>query len=105
TGALEAAVVNAVPAGRKAICLIAGRFGERWRSICKAFGVEAVAVTVPPGQAVQPEQLEQALREHPDAVAVCSTLSETSTGVGHDVAAFGRIVAPTPAMLLVDAIS
>lgn len=105
SGGLEAALVNAVPAGAKVICLIAGRFGERWRSICKAFGIEAVSVTVPYGQAVQPEQLAKALADHPDAVAVCSTLSETSTGVGHDVAAFGKIVAATPAILLVDAVS
>src|SRR5438105_14022857 len=105
TGGMEAAVANCLPAGSKTICLIAGRFGERWRSICKAFGVEAVAVSVPYGQAVQPEQLAAALKAHPDAVAVCSTLSETSTGVGHDIAAFGKLTAPTPAILLVDAIS
>jgi aspartate aminotransferase-like enzyme len=105
TGALEAAVANAVPPGGKAICLIAGKFGERWRNLCKAFGVETISVSVPFGQAVQPEQLARALADHPDAVAVCSTLSETSTGVGHDIAAFGRLVAKTPALLLVDAIS
>src|SRR5260370_34357623 len=43
TGGLEAAIVNCLPPGSKAICLIAGRFGERWRSLCKPFGVEAVA--------------------------------------------------------------
>src|SRR3982750_1710540 len=37
SGALEAALVNAVPAGKKAIVLIAGKFGERWRNIAKAF--------------------------------------------------------------------
>lgn len=105
TGGLEAALVNCVPPGKKVICLIAGRFGERWRSLCKAYGMEAISVTVPYGQAVQPEQLAQALRDHPDAVAVCSTLSETSTGVGHDIAAFGKLVAPTPMLLMVDAIS
>ncbi len=105
TGGLEAAIANCIPPGGKAICLIAGRFGERWRSLCKAFGIEAVSVTAPPGQAVQPEQLAQALKEHPDAAAVCSTLSETSTGVGHDIAAFGKLVTATPALLLVDAIS
>jgi aspartate aminotransferase-like enzyme len=105
TGGLEAAVANCIPAGSKAICLIAGRFGERWRSLCKAFGVETVSVTVPYGQAVQPEQLARALADHPDAVAICATLSETSTGVGHDLAAFGSLVARTPAVLLVDAIS
>lgn len=105
TGALEAALANSVPQGSKIICLIAGRFGERWKNIAKAFGIESINVTVPYGQAVQPAQLEQALAEHPDAVAVCATLSETSTGVGHDIAAFGRIVAKTPALLLVDSVS
>jgi aspartate aminotransferase-like enzyme len=105
TGGLEAALCNCLAPGRKAICLIAGRFGERWKNLCKAFGVEAVSVTVPYGQAVQPEQLAQALKDHPDAAAVCCTLSETSTGVGHDVAAFGKLTAQTPALLLVDAIS
>src|SRR5713101_4624644 len=74
TGGLEAAVVNCLAPGSKAICLIAGRFGERWRNLCKAFGVETVNVVVPDGGAVQPEQLGRALKEHPDAAAVCATL-------------------------------
>src|SRR5262249_26226114 len=105
TGGLEAAIANCLPAGSKALCLIAGRFGERWRSLCKAFAVEPICVTVPYGQSVSPEQLAQALKDHPDALAVCSTLSETSTGAGHDIAAFGKLVAATPAVLFVDAIS
>src|SRR5262249_9486147 len=105
TGGLEAAIANCLPPGSKAICLIAGRFGERWRSICKAVGIEPVALTVPYGQAVRPEQLADAMASHPDALAVCATLSETSTGVAHDIAAFGKLVAQTSAVLLVDAIS
>ena len=105
TGALEAALANSVPAGGKIICLIAGRFGERWKNIAKAFNIESVNVTVPYGQAVQPDQLAKALADHSDAVAVCSTLSETSTGVGHDIAGFGKLIAKTPALHIVDAIS
>jgi aspartate aminotransferase-like enzyme len=105
TGGMEAAVVNCVAPGTKVICLSAGRFGERWRNLVQTFGGEPISVTAPQGQAVPPEQLAQALAQHPDAVAVCSTLSETSTGVAHDIAAFGRLVARTPAVLLVDAIS
>jgi aspartate aminotransferase-like enzyme len=105
TGGMEAAVANCLPPGSKAICLIAGKWGERWRGLCKAFGVEPVSVTVPYGQPVAPEQLEQALRQHPDAAGVCATLSETATGVRNDVEAFGKLVAPTSALLLVDAIS
>jgi aspartate aminotransferase-like enzyme len=105
TGGMEAAIANCFAPGSKVLCLIAGRWGERWRNLCKAFGVEAINITVPYGQAVQPEQLARALAEHPDAAGVCTTLSETSTGVGHDLAAFGKLIAPTPALFLVDAIS
>ena len=105
TGAMEAAIGNCLAPGSKAIVAVAGKFGERWRSIAKAFGVEVVSVTVPYGQAVQPEQIEQALKQHPDASAVCATLSETSTGIRHDIRAFGEIVSRTNALYLVDGIS
>jgi aspartate aminotransferase-like enzyme len=105
TGGMEAALVNAVPQGGKVINLIAGRWGERWRNICKAYGLEAVNVTVPYGKAVEPQQLREALAAHPDAAAVCATLCETATGVAGDIAAFGKLVAATPALLLVDGIS
>jgi aspartate aminotransferase-like enzyme len=105
TGALESALVNTCPAGSKAICLVAGKFGERWRNICQALSIEPINVVVPYGQAVTPEMLAQALKAHPNAVAVCSTLSETSTGVAHDIEAFGKIVAPTPSLLFVDGVS
>lgn len=105
TGGMEAAVASCLPPGSKAICLIAGRWGERWRNIAKALGVEAVSVTVPYGQPVAPAQLAAALAQHPDAAAVCATLSETATGVKNDIASYGKLVANTPALLLVDAIS
>jgi aspartate aminotransferase-like enzyme len=105
TGGMEAAIANTLPAGSKAICLISGRFGERWRNLCKAFGVEVVGVSVALGQSVPPDHLAAALAQHPDAAAVCATLSETSTGARNDLATFGRLVAPTKALLLVDSIS
>ncbi len=105
TGGMEAAIACSLPPGSKAICLIAGRWGERWRNICKAFGIEPISVTVEPGKAVAPEQLATALGQHPDAAAVCATLSETATGVRNDIASFGKLVAPTRALFLVDSIS
>jgi serine---pyruvate transaminase len=105
TGAMEAAVANALPPGSKAICLISGRWGERWRSLCKAFGVEAISVTVPYGQAIRPEQLQKALADHADARAVFATLSETATGVANDIEAFGKLTRATDKLLIVDTIS
>lgn len=105
TGAVEAAQVNVVPRGGKAICAYAGRFGERWHKLWQAFGVESIPVTAPWGQAVSPEQIGEALARHPDAQAVCVVHSETSTGVKHDVQAIGQIVARTPAVLILDGVS
>ncbi len=105
TGGMEAAVVNTLAEGEKAILLTAGRWGERWRGILKAFGTNLVVVEMPYGKAVPPAALEQALQQNPDTVAVFSTLSETSTGVTHDIQAYGKIVAQTPALLVVDSIS
>jgi serine---pyruvate transaminase len=105
TGGMEAAVSSCLAAGEKVILLTAGRWGERWRGILKAHGATVVAVEVPYGKAVTPEQVEAAVKAHPDAKAVFATLSETSTGVGHDLAAFGKVVAGTDALLIVDGIS
>jgi aspartate aminotransferase-like enzyme len=105
TGGMEAAVSNLLSPGKKAILLTAGRWGERWRGIMKGFGINVVSVEVPYGKAVQPAQLEEALTKNPDTVAVFATLSETSTGVGHNIEAFGKLVAKTPAVLVVDGIS
>lgn len=105
TGGMEAAVSNTLAPGDKAILLSAGRWGERWRGILKAFGVNLVVVEAPYGKAIPPAELDSALQKNPDTVAVFTTLSETSTGVGHDVEGYGKIVAKTPTLLVVDGIS
>ncbi len=105
TGAMEAAAVNAVPQGGKAIVLSAGYFGARWASVCKAFGIQAISLETEWGRPVEPEQVANALKQHPDAVCVMGTLSETSTGTGHPVEAIGKIVAGTKALFAVDGIS
>lgn len=105
TGALEAAISNTCSPGSKAIVCVAGKFGERWKNICNAFKIEPILLTVPWSNPVTPEMVAQAVKAHPDATVVCTTLSETSTGIGHDIEAFGKIVAPTNSLLLVDAVS
>ena len=105
TGAMEAAVVNLVPRGGKAIVLESGKFAERWRKICETFGIEVVRYEVPWGEAFDPAEVARLLEQHPDTVAVFATLLETSTGMGHDIEAIGRVVGPSKALLVVDGIS
>jgi len=105
TGAMEAAVANVVPRGGKAIVLESGKFSERWRKICEAFGIQVVRHAVPWGRPFEAANVARLLGQHPDAVAVYATLQETSTGVGHDIAAIGQAVAPSEALFVVDGIS
>ena len=105
TGAMEAAAANLLVPGGKAICLISGRWGERWRNLCKAFGVTAIEVKSEYGEAVPPSALEKVLTEHPDATVVFATLSETATGVVNDVQGYGAITRDRSQILVVDGIS
>lgn len=105
TGGMEAAVVNLVPRGGKAIVLESGVFSRRWADICGRYGIEAHTVAVPWGQAIPPDAVEKALRQHPEAVAVFGTLMESSTGTGHDIEAIGRVVGATDSLFVVDGIS
>jgi aspartate aminotransferase-like enzyme len=85
--------------------LESGKFSERWRLICEAFAVRVVRHEVPWGEAFSARDVARLLRDHPDAVAVYTTLSESSTGVGHDIEGIARAVSETPALMVVDAIS
>src|SRR5260221_14124059 len=44
TGAMECAVVNIMKRGAKAINVSAGKFGERWAHIARAYGCEVVEI-------------------------------------------------------------
>ncbi len=105
SGAMEAAVSNLFSPGEKVIICQAGKFGERWTKLAKAFGLEAVVLEAPYGSVIEPEQVEQALKDNPDAQGVFAQASETSTGVAHDVEAMGKIIAKTDAIFVLDAIT
>ena len=101
TGAMEAAVANTLSAGDTVIVLLAGKFGERWDEICRAYGVNVVRVAAPFGETVSPERIAQALAAHPAARAVLMQHSESSTGVLHDVKGIAAVSPPVPVWPLI----
>jgi aspartate aminotransferase-like enzyme len=105
TGAMDAAVSNLFSKGDKVIVCSAGKFGERWAEIAKAYGLDATVLTAPYGQVVTPQQVEAALAQEPATKGVFVQASETSTGAAHDVEAMGRAIAKTGAIFVVDAIT
>jgi aspartate aminotransferase-like enzyme len=105
TGAMDASVSNLFSKGDKVVVCVAGKFGERWAEIAKAYGLEATVLTVPYGQVVDPQQVEEALAKETSVKGVFLQASETSTGASHNVQAIAAAVAKTPAILVLDAIT
>jgi aspartate aminotransferase-like enzyme len=105
TGGLEATVVNLLSPGEQALFCVMGSFGERWAKIGEVYGADVVRLTVPQGEAIDPEDVERTLAEHPDITTVFVTHNETSTGVTNDLAAIAGVVKSRGKMLAVDSVS
>ena len=106
TGAMEGSVTNMLSAGDKAIVVRSGKFGDRWANICKAYGVETIAIEIPWGDAMDPADIEKALKNNPDAKGVYIQATETSTGAKFPVKEIADIVKNYPdTLMVVDAIT
>lgn len=105
TGAMEAAVVNTLSAGDTVAVVRAGKFGERWVEIGRAYGLNVLELTAPYGETVAPARVAEALERTPRVAAVLTQHSETSTGVLHDVRGYAAVTRDRDTILVVDAVS
>ena len=100
---MESAVISC--AAHDVLNLTNGAFSERWHSISKSVGKAADKVSVPWGQAMDPEIVRSALRRKKyDAVTVVH--NETSTGVLSPLAEIARVIREeSDAVIIVDTVS
>ncbi len=105
TGAMDASVSNLFSRGDKVVVCTAGKFGERWVDIAKAYGLDASVLKAEYGEVVTPDRVEAALKAEPGTKGVFIQASETSTGAEHDVKTIAGLVKNTDAIFVVDAIT
>ena len=105
SGAMESAVANLARPGEPVLVASCGKFGERWKELCDAFGVPAVHHDAGWGSRVEPNDLDRVLGQNAGVPLVFTTLSETSTGVVNDVEGLADVAHDHGALLVVDAIS
>ena len=105
TGAMESAVANLARPGEPILACSAGKFGERWIELGDAYGAEVVRYEPGWGRQLDPDEIEALLAARPEIDCVFATLSETSTGVVHDVQTIAEVARAHDAMLVVDAVS
>ena len=105
TGVMEASVSNLTSPGDKVLVLTAGKFGERWTGLAKAFGCKVDVLSVPYGETFSLEAIRSQVTSDVRAVFVQAT--ESSTGARHDVEAIAKIVRAhgDGTLLVVDAIT
>ena len=105
TGAMESAVANLVGPGQAMLACAAGKFGERWIELGEAHGADVVRHEPEWGARLDPEAIDRLLGDNPSVKTAFVTLSETSTGIVHDVRALAEVARRHDALLVVDAIS
>jgi aspartate aminotransferase-like enzyme len=103
SGAMESAVANLVRPGDRVLACAAGKFGERWIQLCEAYGADVVRYEPGWGERLDPAAIDGLLT---DGIKVAfATLSETSTGIVHDIQAIAEVASRHGVILAVDAVS
>jgi len=105
TGVMEASVSNLTSPGDKVLVLTAGKFGERWTALAKAFGCQVDVLEAPYGQTFSLDDIRARLNSQVRAVYVQAT--ESSTGARHDIEGIAKVVREqgNDTLLVVDAIT
>ena len=109
TGAWEAALVNTLSPGDRALGVVNGHFSTGFARTAEAYGIEVERIEVEYGAGAPADEVERRLRMDSahQLRAVLLVHNETSTGVTSNVAAVRAALnrATHPALLLVDAVS
>lgn len=105
TGAMEGSVSNLTSSGDRVLVLTAGKFGERWRDLAKAYGCQVDLVERHYGETFSLDEVRAKLTRDTKAVYVQAT--ESSTGARHDVKGIAKLVRANGdnTLLVVDAIT
>ncbi len=105
TGGLEAAVVNLLSPGERALFCTMGSFGDRWADIGVGYGADVLRLRVPDGEPIDPEDVDRILAENSNINTVFVTHNETSTGVTNDLRALAAVIKGRGKLLAVDSVS
>ncbi len=105
TGLMEASIRNTISPKGKVLVTIIGEFGERYATVIKENGREAIKLNFDLGNPVNPKILDETLSNHEEVEAVTITYNETTTGVLNNLAELAWVVKNHDKLLFVDAVS
>src|SRR6202158_3863491 len=104
TGFMETSISNLTSPGDRVLVLTAGKFGERWTSLAKAFGCAVEIVAAPYSKTISLDEVRRKLT--PEIRCVYVQATESSTGARHDVEGSAKLTRALPdTLFVVDAIT
>src|SRR5690625_4048051 len=106
TTGMEAAVTNVTEPGDEVLVVTTGVFGFRFVDICQTHGNKVHQINVEWGQAFDPEEILDYVKENKAIKAVFVTFCDTSTGVLNPIQDLGKHLSSySDALLVVDGVS
>lgn len=104
TAGMEAAIMNLLEPGDRAVIAVNGAFGGRMADMAGRAGAEVVTVDHEWGRPVDPARVEEALKAAPTKV-LAFVHAETSTGARSDAAALCKLARAHGALSIVDCVT
>ncbi len=102
---MEACFVNLLEPGNKVIICENGVFGGRMKENALRCGAQPIMINDDWGRAVDPNKVEAALNEHPDAKALAFVQAETSTGALSDAQELCALAQKFGVLSIVDSVT
>lgn len=102
---MEACVANIVEPGDTMAVCINGVFGSRMADVAERCGASVVKIEAPWGEVIDPQQVADALKAHPEIKALGIVHAETSTGAHQPMDEIAGLVRNAGALLVLDTVT
>ncbi|MEW6195731.1 MAG: alanine--glyoxylate aminotransferase family protein [Bacteroidota bacterium] len=102
---METCLVNLVQPGDKVVVCVGGYFANRMTQIVEKIGGQVITVKETWGRAIDPQKLEDALKQNPDAKVAAFVHAETSTGALSDIKTLSEIAHKYGALVIADTVT
>ncbi|NJD23598.1 MAG: alanine--glyoxylate aminotransferase family protein [Melioribacter sp.] len=102
---MEACLVNLIEPGDKVVVCVGGYFANRMAQIIEKIGGQAVVVKETWGRAIEPQKLEDTLKQNPDTKIVAFVHAETSTGALSNIKQLSEIAHKHNCLVVADVVT